>query len=333
MNSPAASGWTGIVALRLLRLVLVLAVVAVVAFALVEISPIDPIDAYLGADIARIGADQRAQIAAKWGLDQPLHAQVVQWAGNVLRGDLGYSMTYNAPVLDVLASRLWTSLPLMGLAWVLSGLLGYALGVLAGAFPNTILDRAVRIYSYTLASAPVFWIAILLVLLFSVSLRWTPVCCAGPVGVAPEDVTLWQSLHHLLLPLITLTVLGTATIALHTRAKMIEIMQSDYALYARAQGATKLEIAWRHGARNAALPAVTMLFASLGELFGGSALAEQVFAYPGLGSATVEAGLRGDIPLLLALALCLAAIVCIGNTIADILYRVVDPRMQASAHE
>lgn len=319
--------WPIRIAIRVLRLVLVLAAVAVVAFALAKVSPVDPVNAYLGADIARVGPEQRALIAAKWGLDQPAPAQLARWAGNLLSGDLGYSMTYNAPVSDVLATRFATSLPLMGMAWLLSGILGFALGVTAGAFPGTWLDRSIRLYAYTLASAPTFWLAILMLIVFSVGLKWTPVCCAGPIGVLPQDVTFAERVHHMILPLAALTVLGVAQIALHTRAKMIEVMQSDYALYARAQGASVTEIAIRHGARNAALPALTVLFASLGELFGGAILAEQVFAYPGLGSATVEAGLRGDVPLLLALTLFLTVFVFIGNSIADLLYRVIDPRM------
>ncbi len=244
-----------------------------------------------------------------------------------MAGDLGYSMTYNAPVADVLVTRFQASLPLMALAWLLSGVLGFALGVFAGAFAGSWADRIIRVYSYVLASTPTFWLAIMLLVIFAVSLNWAPVCCATPIGVLPEDVTLLDRLRHLALPLATLTVVGVAQIALHTRAKMVEIMQSDYALYARAQGASTLDIALRHGARNAALPAVTVLFASLGELFGGSVLAEQVFSYPGLGKATVEAGIRGDVPLLLAITLALTFVVFLGNTIADLLYRVVDPRI------
>lgn len=314
--------------LRLLRLVLVLAAVALLAFSLAKLSPVDPVNAYLGADIARVGPEQRALIAARWGLDQPVAVQFTRWLGRLVSGDLGYSITYNAPVAEVLATRFLASLPLLGLAWLLSGLVGFALGVLAGTFPGTWLDRLIRLYSYMTAAAPTFWLAILLLIVFSVGLRWTPICCAGPIGLPPAEVTWLQRLHHLLLPLAALTVLGVAQIALHTRARMVEIMQADFALYARAQGASRLEIALRHGARHAALPAVTLLFASLGELFGGSILAEQVFAYPGLGSATVEAGIRGDVPLLLALALFLTLFVFTGNAIADLLYRVVDPRLQ-----
>jgi peptide/nickel transport system permease protein len=178
-----------------------------------------------------------------------------------------------------------------------------------------------------LASTPTFWIAILLLMGFSVALGWTPVCCAAPIGLLPGEASLLQRLHHLILPLVALSILGISQIALHTRAKMIDILASDFATYAGAQGAGRFDVALRHGARNAALPAITVLFASLGELFGGSILAEQVFAYPGLGSATIEAGVRGDVPLLLAIAMGTTAFVSLGNTIADVLYAVADPRI------
>lgn len=324
------NNWPILVAIRIVRLAFLLAAVAVVAFALAKMSPVDPVQAYLGPAIAKVGPEQRDLIAQKWGLDQPPLTQFVKWLGNIAQGDLGTSMTYNAPVADVLEKRVQASLPLMGMAWLLSGLLGFVLGVTAGAMADTWVDRIIRTYAYILASTPTFWLAIVLLVVFSVGLSWTPVCCAAPIGVLPEDVTLLERLHHLILPLITLTVLSVAQITLHTRAKVIEIMQSDFALYARAQGASLADVAIRHGARNAALPAITMLFASLGELFGGSVLAEQVFAYPGLGRAAVQAGISGDVPLLLAVALCLTLFVSVGNTIADILYRVVDPRIDTT---
>jgi len=316
---------------RLGRLAAVLVLVAAVAFTLAKLSPIDPVNAYLGVDIARVGPEQRALIAERWGLDQPPLTQFLHWAGNLLQGDLGYSMIYNAPVSKVIASRFWVSLPLVGLAWLFSGVLGFALGVIAGACSGSAVDRVIRLYAYVLASAPTFWIAILLLIIFAVQLGWAPVCCAGPLGVVPDAVTFGDRLRHLALPLAALTLFGVSQVALHTRAKIIEILEGDAALYARAQGAGKWDVALRHGARNAALPAVTILFASLGELFGGSILAEQVFAYPGLGQAAVSAGIKGDVPLLLAVTLFLTLFVSVGNMIADMLYRLVDPRLRDDA--
>lgn len=310
----------------ILRQALLLSLVAVAVFALMKLSPVDPVDAYLGPAIAHVSPGQKAQIAASWGIDRPAHEQFFAWAGHLLRGDPGHSTTYNAPVAEVLADRLGPSLALTGGAWALSGILGFLLALWAVAAGGGI-DRAIRLYCYLLAATPTFWLAMLLMTVFSVSLGWTPICCAGPVGLPPDQVTLLQKLHHLALPLIALTLFGVAQIALHTRARLTEVMQSDYVLMARAQGARQWDIVLRHGARNAALPALTALMASVGEMIGGSLLAEQVFAWPGLGRATVEAGLKGDVPLLLAIALLTALVVSCGNMIADRLYARLDPRM------
>ncbi|EPC02540.1 hypothetical protein L861_09355 [Litchfieldella anticariensis FP35 = DSM 16096] len=310
------------------RLLLVLAAVAVAAFSLIQASPIDPVDAYLGPQVAQVSPEQRTLIAERWGFDDPAAVQFVKWARNLANGELGWSHVYNAPVSDIIASRFRASLSLLAIAWLGSTLLGFALGVIAGSHEGSLADRLIRLYSYTLASTPIFWLAIAVLLLFSVGLGWTPVCCASPPGMLRADVDWLTRLHHLLLPALTLSLLGVAQIALHTRARMLELMRSDIALYALAQGATRRDIAWRHGARHACLPALTLALASLGELFGGSILVEQVFAYPGLGQATVEAGLRSDIPLLLAIALFTTLFVSLGNAFADLLYRWVDPRLR-----
>lgn len=312
----------------LLRQIALCAFVTLAVFLLLKASPVDPIDAYLGAAINHVGPEQKSRIAAAWGLDKPAHEQFLAWAGNVLRGDFGFSTTYNTPVDQVIGQRIWASLALSGLAWVLSGVLGFGLGLLAAAKGGW-LDRIIRIYCYVLASTPTFWLAMLMLLFFSVCLGWAPVCCAGPVGVPPDQVGFWTKLHHLALPLTTLTLFGVAQIALHTRVKLIEVLQSDYVSLARTQGASDFDIVLRHGIRNAVLPALTVLMASSGEIFGGSILAEQVFAWPGLGRATVEASLKGDVPLLLAITLLTMLIVSTCNMIADRLYVVFDPRMGA----
>lgn len=314
----------------ILRLAALIAAVSVAVFLLMKLSPVDPVDAYLGPAIAHVGPERKAQIAAAWGLDRPLPEQFIRWAGNLLRGDLGYSTAYNAPVASVIGQRLGASLALAGLAWLLSGLVGFGLGLAAAAREGTWIDHGIRAYCYLLAATPTFWLAMLMIAVFSVALGWTPVCCAGPIGIPPDQVGPGQRLHHLVLPLAALTLFGVAQIALHTRAKTVEILQSDYVAFALAQGAGQADIVMRHGARNAALPALTVLFASIGEIIGGSILAEQVFAWPGLGRATVEAGMKGDVPLLLAIALLTTLVVATGNTIADRLYRAVDPRLRSA---
>ena len=313
---------------RLARLALVLLCVALVSYGLMMASPVDPVDAYLGPQMAQVSPEQRALIAQRWGFDQSPAVQFGHWLRQLISGDLGWSHVYNQPVSEVIGQRFQRSIALLGSAWLLSALLGFSLGVVAGAKEGSKLDSIISTYALITASTPAFWLAILAVLLFSVTLGWTPTCCAGPAGVLNQDVTLVTRLHHLLLPIVTLALLGIANITLHTRARMLELMRSEVATHAFAQGASRIDVAWRHGLRHASLPAVTLAFASLGELFGGSILIEQVFAYPGLGQATVAAGLRSDVPLLLGIALFTALFVSIGNMIADSLYAVIDPRIQ-----
>ena len=168
-------------------------------------------------------------------------------------------------------------------------------------------------------------------MIFSVWLGLFPIGLSVPIGAAADQVTLLQRLHHAALPALTLSITGVSNIALHTRAKMVEVMESDYVLFARARGESPLAIVFRHGLRNVALPAVTLQFASVSEIIGGSVLVEQVFSYPGLGQAAVNAGLGSDLPLLLGITVITAALVFAGNLIADLLYGAIDPKIRRRA--
>jgi peptide/nickel transport system permease protein len=312
---------------RAVRLALLLAAVATASFVLMVNSPVDPVDAYVGGDIAAIGPEQRAQIAERWGLDDPALERFGAWLGRIVQGDLGQSLTFNQPVAEVIGERFLTSLALMAAAWLLSGLLGFVLGVVAGVRQGRFADRAITWWAYTLASAPTFWVGLLLLYVFSVSLGWTPVCCAVPVGTLAEDVTLLDRLHHLLLPALTLSIIGVAPVVLHTRHAVVEALASDYVAFARAQGESTSGVVVHRVLRNAAAPAVLLQFASLGELFGGSVLAEQVFSYPGLGAATTAAALGQDVPLLLGIALFTTVFVFMGNQLGDLVHAWIDPRV------
>lgn len=314
--------------LKAVRLATLLAAVCVVAFVLVKLSPIDPVQAYIGADVMRVGSEQRQLIAEYWGLDQSPMQQFAHWIAALLRGDLGTSMIFREPVAEVIRERFASSVGLMASAWLLSGIAGFTVGVIAAMNKHRWLDRLIQWYCYTLASTPTFWLGLLLLILFAVWLGWFPIGLGVPAGVIADQVTLADRIRHMILPALTLSVVGVAPIALHTRQKLIEVLASDYVLFAKARGEKGFGLLRRHGLRNIALPAVTLQFASFSELFGGAVLAEQVFSYPGLGQATVEAGLRGDVPLLMGLVLCSTLFVFTGNTLADLLYRVVDPRVR-----
>lgn len=318
----------GSVASRLARLLSLLIAVTLAAFALVSASPVDPVQAYVGAEARNLSPEQVAQIEARWGLEEPMAGRFLAWAGNVARGDLGTSQIYDQPVTEVIAERLPASLSLMLVAWVLSGVLGFGLGLLAGVFRGRWPDRVASWWAYTLASAPTFWVGLVLLYVFSVSLQWTPVCCAAPIGLTLGEAGLLERLHHLLLPAFTLSLIGIAPTLLHTRQATIEVMESDHVRFARSQGERLPGLVLHRVVRNAAGPAIMVQFAGVGELFGGSVLAEQVFTYPGLGQATTQAALRQDIPLLLGIALVTAVLVFLGNAIGDLLHRWSDPRVR-----
>ncbi|MFC6152814.1 ABC transporter permease [Nocardioides yefusunii] len=317
---------TGLVVGKLLRLLSLLVATVVGIFVLLSYSPVDPVQAYVGADSAALSAEQKAQIAERWGLDDPPLERFGAWAGNLLQGDWGTSQVYGEPVLDVIGERFMASLALMALAWIFSGVLGFILGLVAGARQGRLTDRVLSWFAYTLASSPTFWVGLLLLYVFAVQLQWAPVCCAGPIGALPGEVSLLERLHHLVLPALTLSVVGVSPVLLHTRHATIEALASDQVSFARSQGEKLPGLVLHRVVRNAAAPALMLQFASVGELFGGAVLAEQVFTYPGLGEATTTAAMRQDVPLLMGISIITAVLIFVGNALGDVAHRAVAPQ-------
>ena len=315
-----------------LRMLLLMAAVSIVTFALVSASPIDPLQANVGqAALGSMSEAQKEKLRSYWGVDTPPAERYINWAKDAVRGDFGTSLLYRQPVTTVIAVKLSNSLFLMGLAWVISGLLGFLLGVIAGVCKGRLADKLIKGYSLLIASTPAFWIALLLLIVFGVWLKVLPIGLSVPIGVEASGVTFMDRVSHAILPAAALSITGVSNIALHTREKMIDIMESDYVLFARARGESTRSIIFRHGLRNVLLPAMTLQFASISEIIGGSVLVEQVFSYPGLGQAAVTAGLGSDLPLLLGITVITSAIVFGGNLIADLLYGAVDPKIRRRA--
>ena len=312
---------------------LMLVAVSFVTFALVAASPVDPVSANVGqAALMSMSAERRAALAAYWGKDRPLLERYGSWALDVLHGDFGTSLRFNAPVASVVGERLSLSLGLLLLAWLVSGAMGFLLGTMAGARPGCAVDRIVRGYCYLMGATPVFWVGMVVLFVFAVRLHAAPVGLAVPIGSTLSSVSLADRLSHMVLPGLTLALTGVAPVALHTRERMIEVMGSDYVRFARARGESGVRVVLRHVLRNVAAPALMLQGASMGELVGGSVLVEQVFSYPGLGQAAVTAGLGGDAPLLVGIALATAVLVYFGNAVADLLRRRIDPRGGEDVH-
>lgn len=259
------------------KMLTLLLAVSIVSFLLVSLSPVDPVQQYI-LGVGPVSAEQRAEIESWWGVNEPPVRRYLSWLGALLRGDFGISSLYRRPVIDIIAERFTNSLALMLCAWAFSGIIGFSLGCLMGMFRDSVADRAIKQVCYILSSVPTFWLGLVLVLIFAVWLGWFPVGFSAPIGVTAAEVTLWQRLHHLFLPAFSLSLMSFAHIALHTRQKLLDVLESEYVLFARARGEGKWTVLRRHGLRNILLPALTLQFASFAELFGGSVLAENVFS-------------------------------------------------------
>ena len=314
---------------NIIRMALLVVAVSIAAFILVSVSPIDPLQANIGqAALGSMSAEQITKLEEYWGVGVPPMERFVSWASDFFRGDMGVSLLYRQPVAKVIAVKLENSLWLMCLAWVISGTVGFVLGILAGIKKDTWIDKLIKGYSLLIASTPAFWLALLLLMVFAVWLKLLPIGLSVPIGMEASGVTIVDKIQHAILPALTLSITGISNITLHTREKMIDIMESDYVLFARARGESTWSIVKNHGLRNVLLPAITLQFGSISEIFGGSVLVEQIFSYPGLGQAAVAAGTGSDVPLLLGITVISAAIVFGGNLIANILYGIVDPRIR-----
>lgn len=313
----------------LLRIAVLLFLVSFGAFLLVSASPIDPLQTNVGqAALGSMSQEQIERLREYWGVGIPPVKRFLAWAGAFLRGDMGTSLLYRQPVSRIIRIKMQNSFWMLAVSWLISGILGFLMGIAAGVRQGSMWDRAISAWALITASIPAFWLALVLLMVFSVWLKLLPVGLSVPAGMEAVEVTVKDRIVHAILPAAALSITGCSSVAMHTREKLIEVIESDYVLFARARGESTGRIVWRHGLRNILLPAITLQFASVSEIFGGSVLVEQVFSYPGLGQAAVTAGLGGDVPLLLGITVITAAIVFSGNTAANILYEIIDPRIR-----
>lgn len=311
------------------RVVLLVIAASAVSFMLMKASPVDPVQANVGQNaLGSMSQEQIEKIEEYWGVGESPVKQYFSWLKDFVSGDMGTSLLYRRPVSQVLGEKLQNSLMLMVMAWAISGVLGFALGALAGMKKGTFIDKGIKGYCLLISSTPTFWLALLVLMIFGVWLKIFPVGLSVPIGMTSSEISFADRLYHAFLPALTLSITGVSNIALHTREKMIEISESNYMMFARARGEKGWQLFKNHGFRNILLPAITIHFASISEIFGGSILIEQVFSYPGMGQAAVTAGLGSDMPLLMAITVISSLIVFGGNAVANILYGIVDPRIR-----
>ena len=313
---------------KLIRFIILMVAVAIFSFILLDLSPINPVSVYLKG--AAVSEAQRQILNQYFGVGVPLPTKIYHWLLDLIQGNLGTSLIYRAPVMDVILDKFTASLALMSISWLLSGIIGFLLGVVAGKNKGSWIDKAVKTYCYAIQSAPSFWVGMLILMVFAVYLKLFPIGFGVPIGIKSTDATFIEWASRLVLPTLTLSLVGLAPIAMYTRNELVHVLSSDYVLFAKSRGEKGWDLVKNHGIRNILLPAVTLQFLSFSELFGGAVLVEQVFSYPGIGQTAVAAGLQSDVPLFLGIVLFSAVFVFVGNLLADISYYFIDPRIKES---
>jgi peptide/nickel transport system permease protein len=313
---------------RLGILPVILLAVTTLTFALIEISPFDPVSAYVGAE-TNVSPQRRAEIAHAYGFDQPVYERFGRWIGHVAQGDLGNSIVAGGqPVAGEIASRASATIVLVGGALLIVLIGGLGFGVLAAAFRGSVFDWLVRTLCYFNTAAPSFWIGLLALYLFSIQLGWLPAGgTSDPRAVDAGGV----DLAHLVLPMMVLALTQYAWFTLFVRNTMLEVLREDHVQFARAQGIGETRVLLRHALPNALIPFVTLLGTNLSELIGGTILIESIFGWPGLGMLALDAARSEDIPMIVAITLAASVLVVLGNLLADVLYRVLDPRVREAA--
>ena len=321
MAAVGGGGLQGYVVRRLLLAVPVLVGVSILVFAVMHLSPGDPAAIMLGAQATREDVER---LHRDLGLDRALPVQYARWIGRVLQGDLGRSIPLGREVLPEVLIRFKATLILTGGALLVALLIGVPAGIVSATRQYTWLDRLSMGVAVTGVSLPVFWTGIMLIIVFSLTLRWLP--SAGmfsPYGGGLGDLA-W----HLVLPAITLGTASAAALARMTRSAVLEIVRQDFVRSARAKGLDERAVVGRHVLKNALNPIVTVLGIQVGTLLGGAILTETVFSWPGLGSMMVRAIQARDYPLVQGGVLLIATTFVLVNLLVDLLYAWFDPRIR-----
>ena len=307
---------------RSLQALLVLLVMSFVIYSLIGLMPGDPLDVMIASNPGAT-PEVVAHLRAIYGLDQPLVLRYWHWLLSALVGNFGYSRTYSQPVLLVLLPALWVTCKLMVISFTISVVASLLLGIVAALRPGGIVDSLISLLAFAGISVPVFWLALVLILLFAVSLHWLPASGQTTVGLGGVG----DQIRHLVMPVATLALASTGNFIRYVRASMIETLRMDHVRTARAKGAGERRVVLVHAFRNALIPVVTVMALSFGTLFSGALVTETMFALPGMGKTIYDAILGNDFNLALVGLLFATFVTLVSNLAADLLYGALDPRI------
>ncbi|MDF2641604.1 MAG: gsiC 1 [Pseudomonas sp.] len=307
---------------RLLSAIPTLILVSLFVFTLQKLLPGDPVLAMAGEERDPAVMEY---LRDKYRLNDPLPLQYIHWVGNVLQGDFGTSLRTEQPVTALLASKLPVTIELAVLALLIALLIGIPTGVISAVRKGTAVDYGANVVALSGISIPHFWLGILLIMIFAVKLQWLPASGFVPLG---EDVG--QNLKTLILPAFVLGAGLSGVLMRHTRSAMLEVLRADYVRTARAKGLFPRAVILKHALRNALMPIVTLTTLLFGELLGGAVLTEQVFSIPGFGKMIVDAVFNRDYAVVQGVVLCVAIGFLLLNLLADVLYRMINPRLRTA---
>ncbi|HLQ72912.1 MAG TPA: ABC transporter permease [Bacillota bacterium] len=308
---------------RFLNMIPTLLIVAVIVFLITRMIPGDPAAVMLGPQAS---VDDVEALTEQLGLNEPLVKQFTTYVGDILKGDFGTSITYNRPIVDIIMDRFPNTVILAASALLIAFLVGVPAGIISASRHNSLIDYFVMLVSLVGVSMPVFWLGVMLVLYFSVNLGWFPATGMGSMndGIVPF-------LKHLILPSITLATIPMAEFARITRSSMLEVVSQDYIKSARAKGLSEWIVIVKHAFKNALTPLLTVLGLQVSMMLGGAVLTETIFSWPGMGLLIIDAIEKRDFIVVQSTVLFIAFIFVVVNLIVDILYKIVNPRVDYSS--
>jgi peptide/nickel transport system permease protein len=303
----------------------VILIVTAFAYILIGLMPGDPIDMMLAAN-PNASAEDAARLKALHGLDKPLWERYIGWLSHIVQGDFGYSRLFNQPVLPLVMQGFMNTLILLGCAMILALVIALPLGVYSGYKPHSFLSKAIDVVCYAGISIPPFWLALMLITLFAVSFGWFP---AG--GMPDDESSFFERFQYLALPVMALTLASIGGYTRYIRAGVIEALSAEHIRTARAKGLSEARVVLRHALPHALIPVITLVALDFGTLFSGAVITETIFNWRGMGRLLYDAIMGNDYMLAMCCMIVITAMIVFANMMADILYRIVDPRIRSAA--
>ena len=310
---------------RLLSVVPVLLIITFATFFLMQLLPGGPLAAY--ENNPEISQKDIERLRHEMGLDRPIHVQYWSWLKNFVRGDWGYSFTTKRPVLSEIWDRLPNTLYLTGISLIVALIIAIPAGIISATRQYSVFDHITTTLAYIGRSMPVFYSGLLLIIVFSIWLRWLP---SGGMQTLGKEFSLIDSLRHLFLPVLSLSTLIAAKYVRFLRTSMLEVIHLDYIRTAAAKGLSERVIIYKHAFRNAAIPLVTIVAIDLPVLFAGALFTETIYSWPGMGRLFVDAATRFDYSVVMGIVAAIAFLVVVSNLLADVVYAILDPRITYS---